>query len=69
VVLNSITPVRGAVEGFANVVNRTVALPDPDDGLTVTQSGADTTQGVVDVTVLVVLTTPAAGFHAVTGHE
>jgi len=69
VVLNSIVPVRGAVEVLACVVNVTVALPNPDDGLTVTQPGADTSQGVFDVTALVVLTTPAPGFHAVTGHE
>jgi len=32
--------------------------------LTVTQLGAFTSQDVFEVTVLVVVTTPAAGFHA-----
>jgi len=65
VVLNSMTPVRGAVDVLAWAVSDTVALFDPLTGLTVTQLGAVTCQDVFEVTVLVVVTTPAAGFHAV----
>jgi len=67
VVLNSTVPVRGAVEVFAWAVNDTVALFNPVDGLTVTQLGAVTSQLVFEVTALVVVTTPAAGFHAPVG--
>ena len=66
-VLNSMVPVRACVEKLIGVVNDTVALPDPAAGLTVTQSGALTSQVVFEVTALVVVTTPAVGFHAVTG--
>jgi len=65
VVLSSTVPLRGAVEVFAGTVNDTVALPDPLTGLTLTQLGAVTCQDVFDVTALVVVTAPAAGFHAV----
>jgi len=60
-------PVRGAVEVFASVRITTVAVPDPDDGVTVTHSGAVTSQLVFEVTTLDKLTTPAPGFHAVVG--
>ena len=46
-------------------MNDTVALPEPVVGLTVTQLGAVTCQDVFEVTALVVVTAPAAGFHAV----
>ena len=60
-------PLRSAVEPFAWVVTDTVALPEPLDGLTVTQAGAVTSQEVFEVTALVVVTTPTPGFHAVVG--
>ena len=67
VVLNSITPVRGAVELFAGTVNDTVALPDPAGELTVTHSGAVTSQLVLEVTALLIVTPPATGFHTPVG--
>ena len=60
-------PVRGAAEGFAWAVSDTVALPEPVDGLAVTQSGVETSQDVFEVTALVVVTTPAVGFQTVVG--
>jgi len=48
-------------------VNDTVAFPDPTDGVTVTQPGANTCQLVFDVTARVTVAPAAAGFHTVTG--
>jgi len=59
--------VRGVTAVFASVRIVTVTLPDPVAGFAVTQLGAVTSQLVFEVTALVVLTTPAAGFHAVVG--
>jgi len=66
-VLNSMVPVRGAVEGLACAASATVALFEPLTGLTLTQSGAVTSQDAFDVTARVIVTTPAPGFHAVVG--
>jgi len=65
VVFNSMVPVRCDTAVFAAVLNSTVALPVPLDGVTVTQLGAVTCQDVFEVTALVIVTTPAPGFHAV----
>jgi len=48
-------------------VNDTVALPDPNDGVAVTQSGANTCQEVFDVTARDTVAPPTTGFHAVVG--
>jgi len=58
-------PVRCDTAVFAAVLNSSVALPVPLDGVTVTQLGAVTCQDVFEVTALVMVTTPAPGFHAV----
>jgi len=58
-------PVRCDTAVFAAVLNSTVALPVPLDGVTVTQLGAVTCQDVFEVTALVIVTATAVGLHAV----
>jgi len=67
VAVNTTVPVREVAPALAWVVNTTDPFPEPPDGLTVTQLGAVTTQEVFEVTVRVLDTTPAVGFHAVVG--
>jgi len=67
VVVNTTGPLRAEAVVLASVVNTTEPFPEPPDGLTVTQLGAVTTQLLFEVTVRVLDTTPAVGFHAVVG--